>query len=171
MRTILTAAMLAAAFSSAAAAAELSLPAEGRGEVVVTATSLSRDAGGGVIATGRSTVVHGDLSISCAGTIRIALSGDFFSALEASGTVEAKAGNRALRAGRLDYESTRHLVTLRGNPEVVENGTTYRAGERILLYLETGVMRCEPKAMISVDRRFQKPAPPKPKRRRLFGLF
>ena len=170
MRTMLMAALAVAGAMGEAVPAELRMPADNQGEVVVTASSLLRDDAGGVTATGGARVVHGDLMVSCAGTIRIVSSGHFFSTLEASGAAKAKAGRKTLRAAQLEYELTRHLVTLRGDPEVVEDGTTYRAGEKILLYLETGVMKCEPRALISVDRGFQKAAL-KPKRRKFLGLF
>lgn len=170
MRTMLTAALVAAGCVGAAPLTEIRIPADDRSEVVVSGNSLSRDAEGGVTGTGRSQVVHGDLIVSCAGTVRIAVSGGYFSTLEASGTIEAKAGKKKLRGRRLEYETTRHLVTLRGEPEVVEDGTTYRAAEKIFLYLETGVMKCEPKALISIDRSFHKGAL-KSKRKKFLGLF
>jgi len=170
MRTILMAALAAAAWIGAAPLTEIKIPAADRNEVTVRGSTLSRDDKGDVSATGRSEFIHGALSLTCVGTVVVRTSGGYFSSLDAVGTVEAKAGKKVIRGQRLEYEATRHLVTLSGGPEVAEEGTTYRAERRILIYLETGVLQCEPKTLISIDRGFHR-RNPKPERRKFLGLF
>lgn len=170
MRTLLMAALAAAAWIRATPPMEMKIPASDRSEVTVRGSSLLRNGRGGVSAAGRSEIIHGPLKITCAGSAVVKTSGGYFSSLDAVGAVEAKAGRKTLRGQRLEYEAARHLVTLSGKPEVSEDGTISRAERRILIYLETGVMKCEPKTLIAIDRNFRREKP-KPQRRKFLGLF
>lgn len=170
MRMTLVATLAAVGWISAAPPMEMKIPSADRNEVTVRGSSLSRDRTGGVSAAGRSEIVHGPLTITCAGTAVLKTSGGYFSILDAVGAVEARAGKKTLRGQRLEYEAARHLITLSGRPEVSEEGTISRAGKRILIYLDTGVMKCEPNTRIAIDRNFHREKP-KPQRRKFLGLF
>jgi hypothetical protein len=170
MRTILMVALAAAPWIGAAPLAEIKIPAADREEVMVRGSALSKDDKGNVSSTGRSEFIHGALSVTCVGTAVVRTAEGYFSSLDAVGTIEAKSGKKVLRGQRLEYEATRHLVTLSGGPEVADEGTTYRAERRILVYLETGVVQCEPKTLISINRSFHKENQ-KPERRKFLGLF
>ena len=121
-------------------------------------------------AAGRSEIAHGALTISCVGTAVVKTSGGYFSSLDAVGEVRATAGKKTMKGERLEYEAARHLVTLSGRPEVDEEGVISRAERRILVYLETGVIKCEPRTLKAIDKSYRREKP-KPPRRKFLGLF
>ncbi len=170
MRALLLATYAAASWTVVIQPSELRVPAPDGSEVAVRGSAISRGADGSITTAGRSEIVHGPLRISCAGTAVITTSGGYFTSLDAVGEVLAAAGKKTMKAERLEYEETRHLVTLSGRPEVDEDGAIYRAERRILVYLETGVIKCEPRTLMAVEKSYRRERP-KPPRRKFLGIF
>ena len=86
-------------------------------------------------------------------------------------SIEARAGEKKLWGNNVFYDEPRRLLTLSGNPGAREGRTIYGADNRILCYTETGVMKFEPRAKITIDKKLGSGEKQKRKRRKFLGLF
>jgi len=169
MKRLISTLIWAAAVSGAAVAEEAQLPAPGHTLLTINASDMAREAGGNIIARGKINISHPPVSITCVGTARINVSDGQFASLEAQGMAEASAGDKKLWGQRLYYEEARHLISVSGQPRAREGDTSYKAGRRIICYLETGVMKFDPHAEIYVEK--SQGHKKKAQRRKFLGIF
>ncbi|MCX6353353.1 MAG: hypothetical protein NTZ78_00440 [Candidatus Aureabacteria bacterium] len=170
MSRLVASLVLFAAFQGAGIAEEIQVPAPDGSTLSLKASDITRDEQGNINARGRVEVAHSSVSIACVGTVTVSVSGGKFSSLEAQGIIEAVSGDKKLWGQHLYYEQPRHLITVSGEPRAQQGGTRYSAEKRILCYLETGVMKFEPKAQIFIEKNPEH-GKKKPGKGRFFGLF
>lgn len=156
--------------STVCGAGEMKISAPDQSQLALNATILASDGMGNVSASGRVEAKHGDVDIACQGKMKVFLSNQMFSALEADGEVEAAVAHKKIWCKKLYYEEPRRMITASGEPRVQEGSTIYRAKQRILIYTETGVMKFEPAPQITIDKRMDHDKK-KSGRKPFLGLF
>ncbi|MDD5558035.1 MAG: hypothetical protein PHN82_12425 [bacterium] len=171
MRTAAAAAVTMLAALAAPAAAGETATVRGPDETVlaISADRLARGAGGDIFAGGQVRAVHGEVDVRCVGTLTVYVEDDLFAALEARGVVRVATGGKHLRGAHLLYEAAPRLLTMSGSPLLEDGSTIYAASDRILLYAETGVTRCEPRAELFI--RKDKAREAKGGRKKFLGIF
>lgn len=152
MKTLILLPALLVACSTISGAGEMKIAAPDQSQLLLSATILASDGEGNVSASGRVEARHGDVAIACQGAVKVYLSNQTFSALDAEGEVEAAAAHKKIWCKKLYYEEPRRMITASGEPRVQEGSTIYRAKQKIFVYTETGVMRFDPAPQITIDK-------------------
>jgi hypothetical protein len=162
--------LLALCSGSIAVSEEIEMFAPDGKPFALEADRIQEEESGNLIATGRIEARHGNVIIRCMGQATVYVSHGNFSAIEAHGLIEADTDGKKLWSNRLFYDEPRRLLTLSGNPRALEGKTRYSAEKRILCYTETGVMKFEPRARITIDNTRGREKS-KPRRKKFLGLF
>ncbi len=152
MKSLMIIPALMIAHSTVCGAGEMKISAPDQSQMVLNATTLASDGTGNISASGKIEAKHGDVDITCRGAVKVYLSNQTFSALDAEGDVEATAAHKKIWCKKLYYEEPRRMITASGEPRVQEGSTIYRAKQKIFIYTETGVMKFEPAPQITIDK-------------------